>query len=326
LEVIVTFIGVDVSKDTLDVAIYGEAQGKRFPQTDEGLDALCAFAAAQQPKLIVLEATGGYEIAALAALLTRQLPAAVVNPRRVRDFARALGREAKTDRLDAAVLAEFGAKMSESIRVTPLLDPDTVALRELLLRRRQLVTQLASEKTRAQQLVGPRKVQRVVRSVERSIRFLEKEIDDLNDEMSGRIKDSDVWKHKDELLRTVPGVGPTTSRTVLTVLPELGTLNRKEIAALVGVAPFNDDSGAPRKGKPRKIRGGRAEVRNVLYMATMAALRCNPVIRDFYDRLIAGGKKGLVALTACIRKLTVILNAMLRHDTPWAGGKLAPAP
>lgn len=318
------FIGIDVAKDNLDVAVYGEPTSRRFPQTDEGLESLCTFVAEQGPKLVVLEATGGYEMAAVAALLTRQIAAAVVNARRVRDFARALGKEAKTDRIDAAVLAHFAAKMFDSIHVAPLADADAVALRELVLRRRQLVTQLAAEKTRAKQLVGPRKVKRVVGSVERSMRFLEKEIAALDDDMSDRIKNSDVWKHKDELLRTVPGVGPTTSRTLLTVLPELGTLSNKEISALVGVAPFNDDSGSPRKGKPRHIRGGRAEVRSVLYMAVVASLHCNPVIRAFYDRLIANGKQGLVALTACIRKLIIILNSMLRHDAAWQGTKSVP--
>ena len=320
------FIGIDVSKANLDVAVHGEPTCKRFAQTEEGLEALCTFVAEQEPKLVVLEATGGYEMAPLSALLTHKLPAAVVNARRVRDFARALGREAKTDRLDAAVLAEFAARMVDSIRVAPLATEEAVELRELLLRRRQLVTQLASETTREKQLVGPRKVKRVVSSVERSIRFLEQEIKVLDDEMSKRIKSSDVWRHKDELLQSVPGVGPTTSRTMLTVLPELGTLSSKQIAALVGVAPFNDDSGSPRKGKPRHIRGGRAEVRNVLYMATVSAVRCNPVIRAFHERLIANGKKGLVALTACLRKLVVILNSMLRHDAAWVGTKFVPTP
>lgn len=319
------FIGIDVSKERLDVAVHGESSSYQFEQTDEGLEALCELVKAKEPKLVVMEATGGYEMAPLAALLTRHLPAAVVNARRVRDFARALGKEAKTDRLDAAVLAEFAAKMSDSIRISPLPSDEALALREMLLRRRQLVTQLAAEKTRSQQLVGPRKVKRVVASVERSIRFLEKEIEALNDEMSGRIKNSDVWKRKDELLRTVPGVGPTTSRTLLTTLPELGTLTNKQIAALVGVAPFNDDSGSPRKGRPRHIRGGRAEVRSILYMATMTAIRCNPIIRAFYDRLTSKGKLGLVAMTACIRKLVTILNSMLRHGAPWTGGKIVPA-
>lgn len=319
------FIGIDVSKQRLDVAVHGESSSYEFEQTDEGLEALCELVKAKEPKLVVMEATGGYEMAPLAALLTRHLPAAVVNARRVRDFARALGKEAKTDRLDAAVLAEFAAKMSDSIRVSPLASDEALALREMLLRRRQLVTLLAAEKTRSQQLVGPRKVKRVVASVERSIHFLEKEIEALNDEMSERIKNSDAWKRKDELLKTVPGVGPTTSRTLLTTLPELGTLTNKQIAALVGVAPFNDDSGSPRKGRPRHIRGGRAEVRSILYMATMTAIRCNPVIRAFYDRLTSKGKLGLVAMTACIRKLVTILNSMLRHGAPWAGGKIVPA-
>lgn len=320
------FIGIDVAKDNLDVAVYGEAKPQRFAQSDEGIEALCTFVEGQPPKLIVLEATGGYEMTPLIAMLTRKLPAALVNARRVRDFARAMGKEAKTDRIDAAVLAEFAAKMHESIHISPLPSDEAVELRELLLRRRQLVTHLAAEKTREKQLVGTRKVNQVVESVERAIRFLEEEIASLDKDMDSHIKNSDVWRQKDELLRSVPGVGPTTSRTMLTVLPELGTLTSKQIAALVGVAPFNDDSGSPRKGKPRHIRGGRAEVRNVLYMATMAAIRFNPMIRAFYKRLIAKGKLGLVAMVACIRKLVVVLNSMLRHKEAWDVTKFVPDP
>lgn len=315
-----TFIGVDVSKDMLDVAVYGEATAFRFAQTEEGRAEFLSFVADRKPRLVVFEATGGYEMAAVAVLVSHGLPAAVVNPRRTRDFARAMGLEAKTDRIDAAVLAEFAAKMVERIRVSTLPDEDAQALRELLLRRRQLVTHLASERNRKLQLVAPRNVERVVRSVVRSIAFLEKEIAALDKEMNDHIQNSDVWKRKDELLQSVPGVGPTTARTMLTVIPELGTLTNKQVAALVGVAPYNDDSGPPlKKGKvrPRHIRGGRAEARNVLYMAVMTAIRCNPVIRAFYERLVANGKKGLVAMTACIRKLAVILNAMLRDNVGW---------
>lgn len=317
---LVTFIGVDVSKDMLDVAVYGEAKTFRFAQTEEGLAEFRSFVAERKPRLVVFEATGGYEMAAVAVLVSDGLPAAVVNPRRPRDFARSMGLEAKTDRLDAAVLAEFAAKMVDHIRVSTLPDDDARALRELLLRRRQLVTHLASERNRKLQLIGPRKVKRVVGSVERTISFLEKEIAALEKEMNAHIQKSDIWKRKDELLQSVPGVGPTTARTMLTVLPELGSLTNKEVAALVGVAPYNDDSGPPpKKGKvrPRHIRGGRAEARNVLYMAAMTAIRCNPVIRTFYERLVANGKKGLVAMTACIRKLAVILNAMLRDNVAW---------
>lgn len=315
-----TFIGVDVSKDMLDVAVYGEPKAFRFAQTEEGLAEFLSFVADLKPRLVVFEATGGYEMAAVAVLVSDGLPAAVVNPRRTRDFARAMGLEAKTDRIDAAVLAEYAAKMVERIRVSTLPDDDARALRELLLRRRQLVTHLASERNRQLQLVGPRKVKRVVSSVARAITFLEKEIAELDKEMNDHIQNSDIWKRKDELLQSVPGVGPTTARTMLTVIPELGTLTNKEVAALVGVAPYNDDSGPPlKKGKvrPRHIRGGRAEARNVLYMAVMTAIRCNPVIRAFYERLVANGKKGLVAMTACIRKLAVILNAMLRDNVAW---------
>ena len=315
------FVGIDVSKDNLDVAVTGESKTTRFAQTDEGREQLAAFVTGLQPRLVVLEATGGYEMAAVAVLLTSKIEVAVINARRVRDFARALGREAKTDPIDAAVLAEFAEKMVDRIRPSTPPDADTSALRDLLLRRRQLVTQLASEKTRQKQFVAPRNNKRVVASVKRSIDFLEKEIASLDDDMSTHIKNSALWKQKDELLQSVPGVGPTTSRTVLSVLPELGKLTNKQVAALVGVAPFNNDSGAPRKGRPRHIRGGRAEVRNVLYMAVVTAIRFNPTIREFHQRLVAAGKNGLVAIVACIRKLVVILNSIVRKNVPWSEAK-----
>jgi transposase len=238
---------------------------------------------------------------------------------------RALGK-GKTDPIDAEVLALFAEKMVDHIRLAELQDEEAVALRELLSRRRQLVEQLASEKNREKQFVGPRNVALVVKSVRRSIDFLNKEIHALDEEMGDHIKKSDVWRRKDEILQSVPGVGPTTSRTMLAVLPELGSISAKQIAALVGVAPFNHDSGSPRSNRPRHIRGGRAEARNVLYMAVVTALRFNPVIKAFYERLKAKGKVGLVAITACIRKLLTILNSMLRHDTAWTAKEAAATP
>lgn len=320
------FVGIDVSKANLDVAVAGKTGTTRFAQTDKGLQDLCQFVAELKPRLVVLEATGGYEMAAISALLTQKQPVALINARRVRDFARALGREAKTDPIDAAVLAQFAEKMVDHIRLAELQDEEAVALKELLGRRRQLVDQLAAEKNREKQLIGPRKVALVLRSVRASIDFLNKQIHALDEEMGDHIKKSDVWRQKDELLQSVPGVGPTTSRTMLAVLPELGSISAKQIAALVGVAPFNHDSGAPRSSRPRHIRGGRAEVRNVLYMAVVTALRCNPVIKAFHERLTAKGKVGLVALTACIRKLLTILNSMLRHGTRWAATEMAATP
>lgn len=320
------FVGIDVSKANLDVAVAGRTGTTRFAQTDKGLQDLCQFVVELKPRLVVLEATGGYEMAAISALLAQKQPVALLNARRVRDFARALGREAKTDPIDAAVLAQFAEKMVDHIRLAELQDEEAVALKELLGRRRQLVDQLAAEKNREKQLVGPRKVALVLKSVRTSIDFLHKQIHALDEEMGDHIKKSDVWRRKDELLQSVPGVGPTTSRTMLAVLPELGSISAKQIAALVGVAPFNHDSGAPRSSRPRHIRGGRAEVRNVLYMAVVTALRCNPVIKAFHERLTAKGKVGLVALTACIRKLLTILNSMLRHGTRWATTEMAATP
>jgi transposase len=309
----VCFVGIDVSKDALDVAIHGEKEVRRYEYTDEGLERLCADLAQRTPKVVVFEATGGYEFRLLAVLCAAKLPAAVVNPRLVRDFAKATGHLAKTDKLDAKVIAHFASVAD--VRLTPMPDAETLELREMLTRRRQLVSQLATEKTRFKQLVGPRRIERIVRSLVASIEFLQAQIDDLDDDLKKRMRNSETWRAQDKLLQSVPGVGKTTSRTLMLCLPELGKISNKQIAALVGVAPFNDDSGA-RSGR-RHIRGGRAEVRSVLYMACVTAIRWNPVIGALHKRLTDAGKRGMVVMIACIRKMLCILNSMARSGRAW---------
>ena len=260
------------------------------------------------PALVVLEASGGLELPLVAALAAAELPVVVVNPRQVRDFARATGTLAKTDALDAAVLAHFADAVRPSVR--PLRDAETQALNSLTARRHQVMTMLVSEKNRlgtAISAVRPR--------IEAHVTWLEQELDDLDHGLRETLRQSPVWREKDDLLRTVPGVGEQLSLTLLAHLPELGALNRREIAALVGVAPFNRDSGTLRG--TRTVWGGRARVRAALYMGALVASRHNPVIRDFYQRLVASGKPKKMALVACMRKLLVILNSILRHGSPW---------
>jgi transposase len=310
------FVGIDVSKERLDWAVNdGPAEG-RVDHTDEGLAELVDRLRQLQPVLIVIEATGGLEMAVLAALSVARLPVAVVNPRQVRDFARATGRLAKTDRLDAKCIALFGAAVRPELTAMP--EATTLELELILARRRQMVAMLVAEKNRLSGLVGPRRVPRVVASVERVIKTLTKELEKLDDELKTRIEESPVWSAKDKLLQTVPGVGPGTARALLADLPELGSLGRKQIASLVGLAPFNRDSGTLR-GR-RAIWGGRASVRSALYMAVVASLRCNPVMSAFFSRLTAAGKPGRVALTACMHKLLGILNAMVKTNRAWAPG------
>jgi len=312
-EVVAVFVGIDVSKEQLDWAAHGSAESGAVAHDDDGLEARIGRLRALKPELIVLEATGGLEMSVLAALSVAGLPVAVVNPRQVREFARAKGHLAKTDRLDAKCIAHFAAMMQPER--TPMPEAETLELELILARRRQRVTMLTSEKNRLAGLTGPRRVARVVSSIERMIKSLTKELEKLDDQLKTRIEQSPVWRAKDALLRSVPGVGPGTSRTLLLDLPELGTLNRKQIAALVGVAPFNHDSGKMR-GR-RSIWGGRATVRSMLYMACVASLRFNPVIRSFYERLRDVGKPVKVALTACMHKLLTILNAMVKTGRAW---------
>ena len=308
------FIGIDVSKDFLDVATKEEELAPfRVSRDEAGLSELVTrLQSAETPvNLIVLEATGGYERDVVAVLAAAKLPVAVVNPKRVRDFAKGLGKHAKTDSIDAAVLAHYAEIAAPAVSSVP--DALSQEIGELLTRRRQVIQSLVSEKNRRngllqQRVTGPGK--RVMDSLSRSIKWLENELASLDDDLDGTIKKSPLWREKDDLLQSVKGVGPVVSRTLLGALPELGTLNRKKIAALVGLAPYNRDSGKF-SGK-RSILGGRAEVRSVLYMAAVTAARYEGVLGAFYRRLLAEGKPAKVALTAVMRKLLTHLNAMMR--------------
>jgi len=301
-------MGIDVSKATLDVAVWPSSERWQEKNDPVGWTALAEHATRLRPEVIVLEATGGYEVAAAAALVAAGLPVVVVNPRQVRDFGRATGKLAKTDALSAALLAHFGAVMKPPRR--PLPDALTQELRHWLARRRQLVEMATAEQNR---LPGaPPAVQKLIRAHVGGLRRQQKRVERMLKELLQR---SPAWREQEHALVRVPGVGPMLAQTLLIDVPELGQLNRKQIAALVGVAPLNRDSGT-RRGQ-RMIWGGRAPVRAVLYMATLTARRTNPLIRPFYERLIAKGKPKKVALTACMRKLLTILNAMFKHRTAW---------
>ncbi|MCJ7511244.1 MAG: IS110 family transposase [Dehalococcoidia bacterium] len=303
------YVGVDVAKDWLDVAQRPEGAPWRVSNDERGIAALVERLVQLRPALVVLEATGGMEMPVVGALVVAQLPTAVVNPRQVREFARATGRLAKTDAIDAQVLAQFGEAVRPELR--PFPDAATQELSALLTRRRQLVGMLTAEKNRL------RTAAKAVRAdVQEHIRWLERRLSDLDGQLAQSIRSSPSWRERDNLLKSTPGVGPVLSVTLLAELPELGTLGRKEIAALVGVAPLNRDSGHFR-GK-RSVWGGRSRVRAALYMAALVAARCNPVLRAFYQRLVEAGKPKKVALTACMHKLLTILNAMIRHRTPWS--------
>jgi transposase len=302
------FVGIDVSKAWLDVAEHEREETFRCGNEDAGIADLVKRMKALKPRLIVLEPTGGFEKLVVAELTHAGLPAVVVNAKRVRDFARATGRLAKTDKLDAKVLAHFAAAIRPAVR--SLRSEEEEQLTALLTRRRQVVDMLTVEKNR---LVTVRAKMRS--DIETHIEWLANSLKELDKEIEDFVEGTPIWKEKDALLQSVPGVGPVTSATMLGMLPELGKLNRQEIAALVGVAPVNKDSGK-KQGK-RKVYGGRADVRSVLYMAALSAKKFNPVIRKFYERLIKQGKEKKVALTACMRKLLVILNAMMRTNQPW---------
>lgn len=302
------FIGIDVSKAHLDVAVYAVDAPWQVANTDEGIGALVTRLCELQPRLIVLEATAGFELHLVAELAAAGLPVAVTNPRRVRNFARSIGQAAKTDRLDAQLLAHFAAAVRPAVR--PLPTGEAEQLSALLTRRRQIVEMLTVEQNR---LVSVRPPMRA--DVEEHVTWLRQKLAKLDADLDDFIHASPLWKAKDELLRSAPGIGRVTASTMVALLPELGSLNRQQIAALVGVAPLNRDSG--RKRGKRRIVGGRAAVRSVLYMAALSASQHNPVIRKFYEHLLAHGKEKKVALTACMRKLLVILNAMLRTNQPW---------
>lgn len=302
------FVGIDVSKAWLDIAIHEQGEVWRARNTDEGIETLMERLKSLAPEMVLLEATGGFEMLLVAQLRQAALPVVVTNPRRVRAFARSTGRLAKTDKLDAKLLAHFAAAVRPPVRQLPSEEEEQ--LTALLTRRRQVVDMLTVEKNR---LVTVRPA--LKGDIEDHLVWLKEKLAKLDEEIRRFIQSTPLWKEKDALLRTVPGVGRITSGTLLAMLPELGCLNRQEVAALVGVAPVNKDSG--RKTGKRRVYGGRADVRCVLYMAALSAKKHNPVIQKFYERLVHQGKEKKVALTACMRKLIVILNAMMRSQQPW---------
>ena len=302
------YVGVDVSKASLDVLESPAGEHWSVANQDDGIAQLVSRMEEISPAMIVLEATGGLELPAVTALAAANLPVVVVNPRQVRDFGKALGRLAKTDRIDAGILARFGEAIKPDLR--PLRDAEAQDFKDLLARRMQLVTMLTAERNRLRATRPP-----VRQAIQRHIDWLRQELSKLEKDLGDKLRRSPIWREKEDLLRSVKGIGPVTSMTLLVELPELGTLNRKEIAALVGVAPLNRDSGTLR-GK-RTIWGGRARPRAVLYMATLVAAYHNPVIASIYQRLLSAGKPKKVALVACMRKMLTILNAMIKHRTPW---------
>jgi len=303
------FVGIDVAKDRLDVHVRPTEEAFAVARDGEGLAALVERLAGLQPSLVVLEATGGFETTVAAAIAAAGLPLAVVNPRQIRDFARALGHLAKTDALDAQVIARFGELVRPQAR--PVASAEAQALGELVARRRQLIEMIGAETNRRRQLTQPR----LIRGLDRHLRTLQKALSELEQDIDDQIRGSPVWREKEELLTSSPGIGSTTARTLIAELPELGSLTRRKIAALVGVAPINRDSGTMR-GK-RRIAGGRSAVRSALYMAALSAVRCHPPIKALYRRLRAAGKPAKLALVAAAHKLLIILNAMIRDGTPW---------
>jgi len=301
-------VGVDVSKSSLDIAVHATKQKWSFPNNDIGIGQATSLLAKLKPLLVVLESTGGLEVPFVAALGVARIPVAVVNPRQIRDFAKAVGRLAKTDAIDAEVIAYFAAAVNPAPH--PLPEDIAQEFTAIISRRHQLQQMLTAEQNR---LHTARKS--VAQRIRTHISWLEEELAGIDDDLGRMVRNSPVWRAKDDLLQSVPGIGPITSISLLARLPELGSLDRKQIAALVGLAPFNRDSGTLR-GK-RTIKGGRTHVRGALYMPTLVATRFNPVISSFYQRLIAAGKPKKVAITACMHKLLIILNAMLKHGTVW---------
>jgi transposase len=302
------FIGVDVSKDRLDVAVAPSGESIGFANSEDGIVLLADFIKPRAPALVLFEATGGWEMNAVNHLATQRLPLVVLNPRQVRDFAKATGQLAKTDVIDARILARFGQAIRPEVR--PLKTIELRKLEALNTRRRQIVEMITAEQNRlvsAPEWVRP--------DIKELLEILKKRLAAINRDLNKLIRKSPLWREKDKILQSFPGVGPVMASTMISELPELGNLNRREIAALVGVAPLNCDSGT-HKGK-RKIWGGRAALRSVLYMCALTATRCNPVIREFYQRLRCAGKPFKVALTACMRKILVILNAMMRSGSCW---------
>lgn len=302
------YVGIDVSKSTLDLDCYPQSNPAQFSNDEEGHQRLVKALLELQPARIVVEATGGMEMPAVIAVAAAQLPIVVINPRQARDFAKALGYLAKTDQVDAHVLARFAEAVKPELR--PFKSSDVMTLEGILTRRRQLVEMVTAEQNRRARAAGA-----IVKDIDTHIVWLKQRIKGLDGELMTAIKSSPVWQAKSDLLSSVPGIGKVAITTFLAELPELGTLNRRQICALVGICPFNRDSGKYR-GK-RAIWGGRSSVRSVLYMATLVATRCNPLIAAFYQKLLDAGKLKKVALVACMRKMLVTLNAMLHDQTPW---------
>jgi transposase len=303
------FVGIDVSKSTLDVCIEPAVQSLHVVYDEVGINQIAERLKEVNPTLIVMEATGGLEVRIATELASLGLPVAVINPGQARDFAKATGQLAKTDQVDAAVLAAFAKAIRPQIR--PLKDADTLALDDMVSRRRQLIKMRVQETLR----FGTAATKPLQKSLTKHIVWLDRQIAEIDSDLNKCLRESDAWKAKDDLLRGIPGVGAVTTQTMLAKCPELGTLNRREIAALTGVAPLANDSGKHR-GK-RFIWGGRADVRAVLYMAAISAMRCNDTIKVFAERLKNTGKPPKVVIVACMRKLLIIMNAMLKNNTPW---------
>jgi transposase len=302
------YVGIDVAKDSMEVTVHEGKERWAFSNDERGLTNLITKMKRLSPCLIVMEATGGYEVTIAAELQSRGFPAAVVNPRHIRDFARSVGILAKTDILDAKVIARYAATVQPTTRALPT--EETKRLAGIMMRRRQIVAMRTAEKNRLHQ-ADPAVKERI----KVHITWLEQELNDLNKELKQMIESNPEWKEKSEIIQSVPGVGPNLAITILSDFPELGRLNRKQTAALSGVAPFNRDSGTMR-GK-RSIWGGRGVVRTAAYMSTISAIRFNPLLKPFYKRLIEAGKLRKVAMVACMRKLLCILNAMLKNHTTW---------
>jgi len=303
------FVGIDVSKSTLDVCIEPLGQTLHVAYDEAGVRQVVSCLKELGPALIVMEATGGLEVRIATELSIKGLPVAVINPRQARDFAKATGQLAKTDRVDAAVLATFAKAIRPQAR--PLKDADARALDDMVSRRRQLIDMRVQETLR----LGTATSKPLEKSLNKHIAWLDKRIAEIDADLTKRLRGSDAWRIKDDLLRGIPGVGAVTTLTMLAKCPELGTLNRREIAALTGVAPLANDSGKHR-GK-RFTWGGRADARAVLYMAAVSAIRCNDTIRAFAERLKNAGKPPKVVIVACMRKLLTIMNSMLKNNTPW---------
>ena len=303
-------VGIDVSKERLDVHLLPEGEVFDVANDPEGIDALVErlLQGGVRPDLVVLEATGRYERPAATAIAAAGIAVAVVNPRQARDFAKATGRLAKTDKIDAQILARFAAAIEPPPSILP--DEEAQHLQAILTRRRQLLLMLTAEKNRL--LMAPEAVAKRIRA---HLKWLEKEIERTDQELDEAVQESEVWRCNEELLRSVPGVGPVLARTLLAELPELGTITHKRLSSLVGVAPFNRDSG--KSWGKREVWGGRAPVRAALYMGALVATRHNPILKEFYERLLEAGKPKKVALVACMRKLLSILNAMMRDRAIW---------